>query len=420
MRIAIVSSGHIPSQWAHSINTVKHANAFREIGHEVELLTVMRLKERQTVRLEYFDINHWYGVTDIKVKYFIDYSFYYFSDVKSIVTIIYKIEKIIPWIRFLKIRVEKNISKYIKANNFDFVYCRTYGTALFNLKYGIPTSIETHNPHPENDIIGKRLFRKMDSKYFVNLITIHEKLKQHYISLSSISANSIVKGDAVDLKQFESMSCNLDVRNQLGIMQNVNIVMYCGSLKRGKGIQHILSTAEQLLENKNIVFIIVGGTKSEVQKWKNISPGNIHYCGFLPHSLIPSYLDAADILFMPYNVKEEGAVMDIHTSSPIKLFEYLAAGKVILSTNIPIISSIIKDGIHGYLSDINNYSVTIEHIINMSKKEKKSIGASAKILASTYTYTGRARAIINGYELYIEKRMEANAKEIISPEGSRI
>ena len=112
--------------------------------------------------------------------------------------------------------------------------------------------------------------------------------------------------------------------------------------------------------------------------------------------------------------------MDIHTSSPIKLFEYLAAGKVILSTNIPIISSIIKDGIHGYLSDINNYSVTIEHIINMSKKEKKSIGASAKILASTYTYTGRARAIINGYELYIEKRMEANAKEIISPEGSRI
>ena len=46
-RIVVVASGHIPSAWAHSINTVRHAHAFKKLGHQVELLSVGRYVEEK-------------------------------------------------------------------------------------------------------------------------------------------------------------------------------------------------------------------------------------------------------------------------------------------------------------------------------------------------------------------------------------
>ena len=45
--------------------------------------------------------------------------------------------------------------------------------------------------------------------------------------------------------------------------------MYCGSLKLGKGIHIILQTAKKLELNNDILFYIVGGSKIEIDFWKN-------------------------------------------------------------------------------------------------------------------------------------------------------
>ena len=45
MNIAVITSGDIPSYWAHSINSVKHAEGFHFMGHKCEILTVRRLKD---------------------------------------------------------------------------------------------------------------------------------------------------------------------------------------------------------------------------------------------------------------------------------------------------------------------------------------------------------------------------------------
>ena len=46
--------------------------------------------------------------------------------------------------------------------------------------------------------------------------------------------------------------------------------------------------------------------------------------------------------------------MDINTTSPLKLFEYMAAKKPIISTNIPAISRTITNGVDGLLAEPNN------------------------------------------------------------------
>ena len=44
-RVAIVTNGGLPSYYAHSINSIKHAEAFQELGYLVEVFTPLRIKE---------------------------------------------------------------------------------------------------------------------------------------------------------------------------------------------------------------------------------------------------------------------------------------------------------------------------------------------------------------------------------------
>ena len=80
MKIFIVSFGYIPSQWAHGINTVKHAQGFYELGHQVEICTVNRLYETLfKVRIK--DVNKFYGISPkIKIETFTDNSIFYFRE----------------------------------------------------------------------------------------------------------------------------------------------------------------------------------------------------------------------------------------------------------------------------------------------------------------------------------------------------
>ena len=78
-KIAIVCSGHVPSQFAHSINTVKHANAFFELGYNVELLTVQRFYEKKN--LKKINIFSFYGIKKLKIKFFKDQSIFYYQDI---------------------------------------------------------------------------------------------------------------------------------------------------------------------------------------------------------------------------------------------------------------------------------------------------------------------------------------------------
>ena len=83
MKIAVTSSGHIPSQHAHSINVVKHANAFVKLGYNVELLSVKRFYENKFIE-EIADIFDFYGVDNLPITFFKDKSIFYFQEKKNI------------------------------------------------------------------------------------------------------------------------------------------------------------------------------------------------------------------------------------------------------------------------------------------------------------------------------------------------
>ena len=65
---------------------------------------------------------------------------------------------------------------------------------------------------------------------------------------------------------------------------------------------------------------------------------NVHYFGPRPLKTLPGYLKGCDICAIPYAM--EDAVMVV--SSPLKLYEYLAAGKPVISTPLPLMKHLEK------------------------------------------------------------------------------
>ena len=72
---------------------------------------------------------------------------------------------------------------------------------------------------------------------------------------------------------------------------------------------------------------------------------NVTFTGFVPNQKLALYQAAGDVLLMPYGRMIAGSsggnTADI--CSPMKLFEYMAAGRAILSSDLPVLREVLNE-----------------------------------------------------------------------------
>lgn len=120
---------------------------------------------------------------------------------------------------------------------------------------------------------------------------------------------------------------------------------YVGHLYPGKGMETVAALAALLPECD---VHAVGGTERDLALWRERSGGqaNLHFHGFVPHSAVPATLARFDLLLAPPAARVSSARgREIgRWMSPLKVFEYMAAGKPILASDIPALREILRDG----------------------------------------------------------------------------
>jgi glycosyltransferase involved in cell wall biosynthesis len=88
--------------------------------------------------------------------------------------------------------------------------------------------------------------------------------------------------------------------------------------------------------------LLAGGEPDDIARLEAAARGrrleNFHLAGFVPNAELPRYQAACNALLMPYQDKVAASSGgDIgRFLSPMKLFEYLASGRAILSSNLPV------------------------------------------------------------------------------------
>jgi glycosyltransferase involved in cell wall biosynthesis len=97
-------------------------------------------------------------------------------------------------------------------------------------------------------------------------------------------------------------------------------------------------------------FLWVGGTPELVEFWRGklheAGLTNVTMTGFIQHERIPLYQAASDILLMPYSRSVEGSSgQDIaEVINPMKMFEYMASCRAIISADLPSIREVLNEG----------------------------------------------------------------------------
>ena len=107
------------------------------------------------------------------------------------------------------------------------------------------------------------------------------------------------------------------------------IVLYTGNFQAYQGIELLLEAVSRV-RRKNVVFLLVGGTRSSVEriKMKARQLGvlqRVHLTGQVEPSEAPLYIRMADVLVSP---RLSG------TNTPLKIYSYLKSGKPLVATDL--------------------------------------------------------------------------------------
>jgi glycosyltransferase involved in cell wall biosynthesis len=176
-----------------------------------------------------------------------------------------------------------------------------------------------------------------------------------------------------------------------------------GNLYRGRGIQILRFLAESL---EDCVVHVVGGNAEVFDSQpEGALPGNLIFHGFVPPGELAPYYGTFDILLMPY--QEEVGVASGRSDtarwmSPIKMFEYMATGRAIISSDLPALREILIDGENALLVPPRDGEGWVRAVRRLQADPELRIrlGSRAKReLLESYTWSARARKILAHFEL---------------------
>ncbi|MCB9809986.1 glycosyltransferase [Candidatus Nomurabacteria bacterium] len=197
--------------------------------------------------------------------------------------------------------------------------------------------------------------------------------------------------NGVTIKDFDIQQSQQEARKRLGLNCEDKIVVYTGHLYDWKGADLLADVAVKM---KRVSFLFIGGSKEDVIKMKNKyrEYKNIHFLGFKPHSEIPLYQRAADVLVVPNTAKKE--ISRLHTS-PMKIFEYMASKTPIVAADVPSIREILseKNAFFFTPDDLGSLSNSIKRVLNLSDIEKMAVVNSSSLSVKEHSWLKRAMII---------------------------
>jgi glycosyltransferase involved in cell wall biosynthesis len=162
---------------------------------------------------------------------------------------------------------------------------------------------------------------------------------------------------------------------------------------------------ELAARHPEMTFLLAGGEPADVARYQSQAESrrleNVILTGFIANSDLPLYQAACDVLLMPYQAQVAASSGgDIAAFlSPMKLFEYLASGRAILSSDLPVLREVLNPANAVLLDpeDINSWSAALRTLQD-DPLHRESLGQQARRDASAYTWEARARAILAGLE----------------------
>lgn len=213
----------------------------------------------------------------------------------------------------------------------------------------------------------------------------------------------VVAHDGMDLAAYGADLSREKSRQRLSLQPDALIAGYAGHFYRGKGVETILPLARRCPE---WLFVLVGGTEEDTRRVRRIlgesGLANVRVFDHVPHASVPDWLAACDALLLPLQSRVEvaGGGGDIgRWTSPLKLFEYMASGRPIVASALPVLREVLDDG-NSFICEVGALEQWVEVLrqLRIDPEAGRAKGNQARIDARKYSWEARVSKCLRGWE----------------------
>jgi len=167
------------------------------------------------------------------------------------------------------------------------------------------------------------------------VLSINQTLRAYSVDMGAQPEKAKVLPAGVDLERYRSNEGRAEIRNRHGLRPGDLVLFFMGWIYPFSGLREIaqaLAGGEGREDHFKLLVVGKGDCWNEVQQLSKAAnaENRIKLVDFKPYSEMPSYLAAADICLLPAN-----NVPTMRNIVPIKVYEYLAAGKPVIATRLP-------------------------------------------------------------------------------------
>lgn len=364
MKLVYLSELRLPTRNAHGFQIMNMCSAFADQGIDVELLVPWRKNLLKEDPFGFYCIARSFKI--IKV-FAID-----------LYPLRFVPERISGFLHLLSFLVSARV--YLFFRNYDVLYTRESFASIFFRNF----VLEIHMP----EHLWRGFFRP--KKFVVLNRHIERELRKR-----GISEDVLVAPDAVNLSVFASISKE-EAKGRLKLPE-MPTALYWGNFKEWKGVDTLASAAALMPE---VFIVMIGATKeSDLERIRTKTAGlkNVLVEGFKKQSEMPLYLAAADVLVLPNTAKDENSLL---YTSPLKLFEYMAAGKPIVASDLPSLREVLNENNAVFFFPDNAASLanSVKRILEDRELAQK-IANKARQDVEQHTWEKRAQKIIRFFKV---------------------
>lgn len=280
------------------------------------------------------------------------------------------------------------------AQNKKKIGCKT----LFEVN-GLPSiELKYHYPGMDSDLLAKIKEQEIATLHWSDAIICPSRVTKDYIASLGLDRKRItVIPNGVSPSDFSPSP--LPAREG-----RLPVLLYVGTLADWQGLDVLIKALPKILEHMPVLLLIVGRGRSRQRKMlqKQIRKlgveGSVTLQPAVPHHEIPALIAQADVCVAPLGLNDRNVTQG---ACPIKVLEYMAAGRPLLASNMPIVRELVREDVDGLLfspndpDDLARQALTLLRDFDLSKKIAES--ASAHVMKK-FTWHESQKKLLKVYD----------------------